>query len=51
MMLPIKTIMSALDISTYIIVSIAARPIRLAATFVTKFVLTFKTTVIPYTFV
>ena len=45
---PIKSIMPVMKISTYIITSITARPVRLAAILVIMSVSTFKTTVILY---
>jgi hypothetical protein len=46
MMLLIKTIMLVLNVSTYIITNITARPIRLAMILVVMSVSTYKTTVI-----
>jgi len=45
-MSPIKTITLVLKVSTYIITSITAHPIRLAEILVTMYVSTFKTAVI-----
>jgi len=46
--LPIKTITSVLKASTYIITSIEAHPIRLAAVLVIMSVSTYETTVIIF---